>query len=177
MLETAAELASRAGQVGRAATLHLGALQLARRHRSLAGRRAGLEDQAIEELFRADRWSELDPLVRDAWPRRAALPQAQRAHLAAAFSAHSVLDGVESSRLSRWPTDELASLEEGGGLDQGAGLLREAALIAWIKADGADARAFVDRAVDVARRTGDLDVGDPGSSLPDPHRLRAGPGP
>src|SRR5262249_41516793 len=39
VLETAAEEASRAGQVGRLATLHLGALQLARRHSSLAGRR------------------------------------------------------------------------------------------------------------------------------------------
>jgi DNA-binding CsgD family transcriptional regulator len=155
-LETAAELASRADQVGRLATLHLGALQLARRHRSLADRRADLEDQAIEELFQADRWSELEPLVRDAWQRRAALHQAQRAHLAAVFSAHLFWTGSISQAVSV-ATEELAILEDGGGLDHGAVLLRHAALWAWFKGDGADARAFSDRAVDVARRTGHLD--------------------
>src|SRR6516225_556326 len=117
--ETAAELASRAGHVGRAATLHLGALQLARRHRLLAGRRAVLEEQAIEELFQVGRWSELDPLVRDAWPRRSTLPQAQRARLAAAFSADLLWTGSSDQALAV-ATDELASLEESGGLDHGA---------------------------------------------------------
>jgi DNA-binding CsgD family transcriptional regulator len=156
VLETAAEEASRAGQVGRLATLYLGALQLARRHRSLAGRRADLEEQAIEELFRADRWSELGPLVRDAWPRRAALPCAQRARLAAVFTTHLYYAGsvVQALAVAK---DELASLEEGGGLDHGAGLLRQAAMWAWIKGDGGDARALADRAVDVTRRTGNLD--------------------
>ena len=37
-------------------------------------------------------------------------------------------------------------------------MLCEAALIAWFKGDGAAALAFADRAVDVARRTGDLDA-------------------
>src|SRR5262252_9572698 len=86
VLEAAAGEASRAGQVGRVATLHLGAFQLARRHRSLAGRQAGLEDRAIEDLNQADRLSELEPLVREAWPRRGARPPAERAQLAAVFS-------------------------------------------------------------------------------------------
>jgi len=157
VLDTAADEAHQAGQAGRKATLHLGALQLARRHRSLTGRRAGLEEQAIEELFQTGRWSELGPLVRDAWPRRAALPQAQRAHLAAAFSAHLFWTGSSDQALAV-ATDELASLEEGGGLDHGAVLLREASLIAWFTGDGAGARALVDRALDVARRTGDMDT-------------------
>src|SRR5499427_1280945 len=105
----AAELANRAGQVGRAATLHLGALQLALRHSSLAGQRASLEEGAIRDLFRAGRWSELDPLVRNAWARRGALPQAGRAQLAAVFSAHLFWTGsvVEALAVA---TDELASL-------------------------------------------------------------------
>jgi DNA-binding CsgD family transcriptional regulator len=156
VLETAADLASQTGQVGRLATLHLGALHLARRHRSLADRRADLEDQAIEELFRADRWSELEPLVRDAWPRRAALLHAQRARLAAVFSTHLYFTGSIAQALAV-ATEELAILEEGGGLDHGAVLLRQAAMWAWMKGDGADARALIDRAVDVARRTGDLE--------------------
>jgi DNA-binding CsgD family transcriptional regulator len=156
-LETAAGLASRAGHVGRAATLHLGALQLARRHRLLAGRRTDLEEQAIEELFQVGRWSELDPLIRDAWPRRSTLPQAQRAHLAAAFSAHLFWTGSSDQALAV-ATDELESLEEGGGLDHGAVLLREASLIVWFMGDSAGAWALVDRALDVARRTGDMDL-------------------
>jgi len=127
------------------------------RHRSLAGRRAGLEEQAIEELFQDGRWSELDPLVRDAWPRRAALPQAQRARLAAAFSAHLFWTGSSGQALAV-AIDELASLEEGGGLHHGAVLLREASLIAWFTGDSAGARALVDRALEVARRTGDMDT-------------------
>jgi len=154
-LETAAEEASRAGQVGRAATLYLGALQLARRHRSLADRRAGLEDQAIEELYQVGRWSELDPLVRDAWPRRSTKPQAQRARLAAAFSADLLWTGSSDQALAV-ATDELARLEESGGLNHGAALLRDASLIAWFTGDSVDAQALVDRALDVARRTGDM---------------------
>jgi DNA-binding CsgD family transcriptional regulator len=156
VLDAAAELASQAGHVGRLATLYLSALQLARRHRSLAGRRAGLEDQAIMELLMADRWSELEPLVRDAWPRRAALPHAQRARLAAAFTTRLNFAGrvVQALAVAK---DELASLEEGGGLDHAFSLLRMAAMWAWMKPDSADARAFADRALDVARRTGDVE--------------------
>jgi len=54
--------------------------------------------------------------------------------------------------------DELARLGDDGVLDDGAALVREAALIAWFKGDGVTARAFVDRALEVARRTGDLDL-------------------
>src|SRR5262249_28213186 len=133
------------------------AFQLARRHRSLASRQAGLEDRAIEDLSQADRVSELEPLVRNAWSRRGARPPAERAQLAAVFSTCLVWTGsiVEALTVA---TDELASLEEGGDIDHGAALLRQAALIAFFKGDGATALAFADRAVDVARRTGDLDT-------------------
>src|SRR5215468_9418477 len=157
VLETAAEEANRAGQVGRVATLHLGAFQLARRHQSLASQRARLEDRAIEDLSQADRLSELEPLVREAWPRRGARPPAERAQLAAVFSTCLFWTGSVVEALAV-VTDELASLEEGGGIDSGADLLRQAALIAWFKGDGPAALALADRALDVARRTGDLDA-------------------
>ncbi len=115
----AAELANRAGQVGRAATLHLGALQLARRHNSLAGQRASLEEGAIRDLFRAGRWSELDPLVRSAWARRGALPQAGRAQLAAMFSAHLFWTGSIGLAFTV-ARDELAAVRERGCPDAGA---------------------------------------------------------
>ncbi len=154
VLETAAEEASRVGQVGRVATLRLGAFQLAGRHRSLTGERARLEEQAIEELYQVGRFSELDPLVRDVWPRRSTLPQAQRALLAAAFTAQLFWTG-SSDQAHEVATGELASLEERGGIDHGAVLLREASLLAWHMGDGARARALVDRALEVARRAGD----------------------
>jgi len=153
----AAELANWAGQVGRAATLHLGALQLALRHSSLAGQRASLEEGAIRDLFRAGRWSELDPLVRNAWARRGALPQAGRAQLAAVFSAHLFWTGSIGLALTV-AKDALAALKERGCLDAGGPLLREAALIAFLAGDGSAARAFVDLALDVTQRTRDVDL-------------------
>ena len=149
VLDTAAGEASRTVQAGRKATLHLGAFQLACRHLSLAGQRARLEEEAIRGLFGVGRWSELDPLVRGAWSRRGALPPAKRAQLAAVFSEH-LLWTESIDQASRVAKDELATLDECRSLDDGGVLLREAALIAWFKGDGAAVRAFVDRALDVA---------------------------
>jgi DNA-binding CsgD family transcriptional regulator/DNA-binding transcriptional ArsR family regulator len=156
VLQTAAEQAGRQGQAGRRATLHLGAFQLAQRHRSLAGRRAGLEHAAIEDLFGVGRWSELDPLLRGAWSRRHELSHAERGRLAAVFCQHLFWTGSIDQALTM-ATDELADLEEHGGLDGAGPLLREVALVAWHKGDGAMARAFVDRALEVAQRTGDAE--------------------
>jgi DNA-binding CsgD family transcriptional regulator len=156
-LETAAGEANRAGQVGRSATLRLSSFQLAGRHRSLAGQRARLEEAATRGLFGAGRWSELDPLIRGAWSRRGALPPADRTQLAAVFSAHQFWTGSAGQAFAV-AKGELATLEECGGLDEGGALLREAALIAWYTGDGAAARVYVDRALDVARRTSDMDL-------------------
>jgi DNA-binding CsgD family transcriptional regulator len=153
VLETAALAAN---QPGRKATLQLGAFQLARRHRSLASRRAGLESAAIGDLFGVGRWSELDPLLRDAWTRRHRLPHAERAQLASVFCKHLLWTGSIDQAL-RVAKDEMASLEESGGLDDTGPLLREVALVAWYKGDGVTARACVDRALELARRTGDLE--------------------
>jgi DNA-binding CsgD family transcriptional regulator len=157
VLETAAGEAGRAGQAGREATLRLGAFQLTSRHLSLAGRRARLEDAAIRDLFRAGRWSELQPLVRSAWSRRGALSQAERAQLAGVFSAYLFRTGsiVRAFTVAK---EELANLKKSGGLDSGGALLREAASIGWLNGDGAAARAFVDQALGVAQRTGDQDL-------------------
>jgi DNA-binding CsgD family transcriptional regulator len=54
--------------------------------------------------------------------------------------------------------DELATLEACGSLDDGAVLVREAALIAWFRGDGAAARLFVDRALGIAQRTRDVEL-------------------
>src|SRR5262249_62334045 len=96
-----------------------GASGRARRHRSLARQRARLEESAIRDLFGVGRWSELDPLVRSTWSRRGALPPAERAPLAAVFSAHLFWTGSIGQAFTV-ANDELATLEERGALDAGA---------------------------------------------------------
>ena len=93
-LEDAATEASGTGRVGRAATLHLGALQLAYRHGTLADQRARLERAAIGDLFLASRWSELDPLVRKAWADRDRLSRSDRTWLAAVTCFHLFWTGA-----------------------------------------------------------------------------------
>src|SRR5215813_2057934 len=81
-LLAAADEGAKAGSVGRAATLHLGAHQLAIRHESLAGKRELTLRMAIRDLFAAGRWSELDPLIQEVWPSRRRLDPRKRAQLA-----------------------------------------------------------------------------------------------
>ena len=155
-LEAAVAEASRAGQVGRAATLHVGALQLAGRHRTLADQRARLEHAAIRDLFLASRWSELDPLVRKAWAGRARLSRLDRAWLAAVTGFHLFWIGAirEAWALVE---QEVASLDQDEASAEGSLLLTQAALLAFLKGEPA-ARAFIDRGLAAARRIGDLDL-------------------
>jgi DNA-binding CsgD family transcriptional regulator len=159
-LESAAGDAGRTGHLARKATLQLGAFQLAQRHRSLAKRHADLERTAIQDLFATGRWSELDPLLRSAWSRRDELPHPERAQLAAIRCQHLFWTDSMDQALTL-ATEELAGLQRYGAMDAAGPLLRELALAAWFKGDRATARAFVDRALEVARRTRDheLDIG------------------
>lgn len=157
LLQTAAAEATRAEQVGRAATLHLGAFQLAWRHRTLADQRARLEHAAIRDLFLASRWSELDPLVRRAWAGRARLSRLDRAWLAAVTGFHLFWIGAirEAWALVE---QEVASLDQDEASAEGSLLLTQAALLAFLKGEPAAARAFIDRGLAAARRIGDLDL-------------------
>jgi DNA-binding CsgD family transcriptional regulator len=157
VLEGAAGEASQAGQAGRKATLQVSAFQLAGRHQALAGRRADLERVAIGDLFSAGRWSELDPLIRHAWSRRHQVSDPARAWLAAVFCAYLFWSGSIRRALSI-ARDELAEFGERGVTDSAGALLGEAALIAWFSGDGGTARRFVDQALEVARRAGDLEL-------------------
>jgi DNA-binding CsgD family transcriptional regulator len=153
-LESAAADEERTAHLARKATLQLGAFQLAKRHRSLAKRHADLERAAIWDLFTTGRWSELDPLLRDAWPRRQELTHAERAMLAAIFCQHLFWTGsMDQARIVA--AEELALLEQDGISDAAGPLLRELAQVAWFQGDLATARAYADRALEVARRTGD----------------------
>lgn len=157
VLEADAEEAWKAGNVGRSATLHLAALQLAGRHASLAPRRGGLQEVAIRELFLAGRWTELDPLIRDAWSRRDRLPLQERAWLANVLGVHLFWTGAvgEARALIE---QELAHLERHHALDQGAMLLAQAGFIAGFLGEDKKALRYTERALEIARRTGDVEA-------------------
>ena len=155
VLEESAAEAGKAGNVGRSATLHLAALQLAGRQASLAPRRAGLQELAIRELFLAGRWTELDPLVRDAWSRRDRLPLHQRAWLANVLAVHLFWTG-EVGEARALIEQELAHLEHHDALDQGAMLLAQAGFVAGFLGERQQALRHSERALESARRTGDV---------------------
>jgi DNA-binding CsgD family transcriptional regulator len=157
LLESAAEVAIHTGLVGRAATLHVSALHMAHRHQSLSATRADLERKAIRDLFRAGRWSELDPLVRAAWSTRHRLSASERATLAAVAASHLFWTGAIGDA---WAIaeEECASAEQRGSVDDAAPLFTEGGLIAWFRGDTATACRYLDRAIDIARRTGDRAV-------------------
>jgi DNA-binding CsgD family transcriptional regulator len=157
VLESDAEEAGRAGNVGRSANLHLAALQLADRHASLARRRARLEEAAIRDLFLAGRWTELDPLVRRAWSRRDRLSLRERAWLANVLALHLFWTGAldEARALIE---QELAHLEHHDALDQGAMLLAQAGFVAGFLGEDQQARQHTERALEIARRTGDAEA-------------------
>jgi DNA-binding CsgD family transcriptional regulator/tetratricopeptide (TPR) repeat protein len=155
LLERRATEAGRAGSLGRAATLWLSALRLARRHESLAGRRRRLEMAAIRDLALTGRWSELDPLVRDAWRRREQLAPPERAWLANVFTVHLLWFGAVADAASLVEA-ELAHLEATGGLDHGAPLLTHGALVWWFLGQGERAVRSAERALEIARRSRDL---------------------
>jgi DNA-binding CsgD family transcriptional regulator/tetratricopeptide (TPR) repeat protein len=157
VLEGDAEEAWQAGNVGRSATLHLAALQLAGRHASLAPRRAGLQAAAIRELFLAGRWTELDPLVQDAWSRRDRLPLDERAWLANVLALQLFWTGaVDEARALI--EQELAYLEHHHALDRGAMLLAQAGFVAGFLGEDEQALRHSERALEIARRTGDIEA-------------------
>jgi DNA-binding CsgD family transcriptional regulator/tetratricopeptide (TPR) repeat protein len=157
VLESDAEEAGKAGNVGRSATLHLAALDLASRHASLAPRRARLEEAAIRELFLAGRWTELDPLVRRAWSRRDRLSLQERAWLANVLSLHLFWTGAVDDAQALIE-QELAHLERHDALDQGAMLLAQAGFVAGFVGEYEQARRHTERALEVARRSGDVEA-------------------
>jgi DNA-binding CsgD family transcriptional regulator/tetratricopeptide (TPR) repeat protein len=154
VLEEGAGRAQQAGEIGRAATLSLATLGLARRHDQLAPRRAGLEQRAIWALYAARRWSELDPLIRDAWSRSGTLRPAERIPLANVFSEHLFWTGAVSEAW-RLLEAELAELEPTQASGDAAMLATRGGIIALFRGDHEQARQHAERGLAVARGAGD----------------------
>ena len=157
-LLAAAEEGAGAASVGRAATLHLGAHQLAMRHESLAAKRELTLSMAIRDLFAAGRWSELDPLIKEVWPSRRRLDPRTRAQLAAIAGWNLYWSGAIRESWTVLEA-EVAELEQTGDLDEAAELLTVAGTNAWwAKGDADSARRFLNRALEIAHLNGDAEL-------------------
>ena len=154
VLEEGAQRAQEAGEIGRAATLLLAALGLARRRDQLGSRLGDLERQAIEALSTAKRWSELDPLIRDAWSRSGALRPEERIALVSLFSNHLFWTGAVAEAWSLIEA-ELAKLEPAQTSGHAATLATRGAMIAWFRGDNEQALRFAERGLAAARRARD----------------------
>jgi DNA-binding CsgD family transcriptional regulator len=145
------------GNVGRGASLARAALDLARRHPSLHERVDELARLAVNDLFLAGRWTELEPLVSELWPTRHTMPPEARAWLANAAVMDFLFLG-EVARARATADDEVAHVETVGD-SSGAGLLfAQAAFLAYFSGDFAVARDRSERAVAVARNSGDAEA-------------------
>jgi DNA-binding CsgD family transcriptional regulator len=135
--------------VGRAASVALAALDLARRDDRLGEHRADLTRMVIEDLFMAGRWAELEPLVTAQWADRHRLTPPERVWLANVL----VFDLVDVGAIARARTivhEEICRVEAAGFVD-GAGLLFAAAgMIAWFSGDSPAAIGLSRRALELA---------------------------
>jgi DNA-binding CsgD family transcriptional regulator len=154
VLDEGAQRAQAAGEEARAATLVLAALGLARQRDELAPRRASLEQQAIRALSTARRWSELDPLIRDAWSRSGALRPEERASLAVEFSNHLFWTGAVAEAWSLIEA-ELAQLGPAQASGYAATLAARGSLIAFFRGDYEQALRYAERGLAAARSAGD----------------------
>jgi DNA-binding CsgD family transcriptional regulator len=145
------------GNVGRAASLARAALDLARRHPPLYARVDELARLAVNDLFLAGRWTELEPLVNELWRTRHTMPAEARAWLANAAVMDFLFLG-EVARARATADDEVAYVETAGD-SSGAGLLfAQAAFLAYFSGDFTMARDRSERAVVIARSSGDAEA-------------------
>jgi DNA-binding CsgD family transcriptional regulator len=145
------------GNVGRAASLAHAALDLARRHPSLNPRVDELARLAVNDLFLAGRWTELEPLVNELWRARHTMPAEARAWLANAAVMDLLFLG-EIARARATADDEVAHVEAAGD-SSGAGLLfAQTAFLAYFSGDFPLARDRSERAVAIARSSGDAEA-------------------
>src|SRR5215469_5256256 len=154
VLEEGAQRAQAASEEARAATLFLAALGLARQRDELAPRRTGLEQQAIRALSTAHQWSELDPLIRDAWSRSDTLRPEERRSLASEFSNHLFWTGAVAEAWSLIEA-ELAELGPAQASGYAATLAKCGSLIAWFRGDYEQALRYAERGLVAAQSAGD----------------------
>jgi tetratricopeptide (TPR) repeat protein len=158
VLEQAAAAAQQAGDVGRGATLYLAALGVARAHEALRPQRDALQATVIAQLLMARRWTELAPLIGDAWARRETLPGEERAWLAEVL-AWQVFSQGHVAGAWQLIRDELARLDHSGDSRYAANLHGQAGYVAWLRGDPEQARQHTQKGLEIATRTGYRETG------------------
>jgi DNA-binding CsgD family transcriptional regulator/tetratricopeptide (TPR) repeat protein/KaiC/GvpD/RAD55 family RecA-like ATPase len=146
VLEQAAEAAHEAGDLGRAGTLYLAAFRLARSDQGLSPQSNALENKAISHLYLARRWTELNPLIHDAWSRRDRLSDHERAWLAMPLA---WLLYAQGRIAASWQLIDEELTHSGGSIPS---LSSQAAYIAWQRGDPELALKHVERGLDAARQ-------------------------
>jgi DNA-binding CsgD family transcriptional regulator len=143
--------------LGRAASLAHAARDLASRHPSLYDRVDELTRLAINDLFQAGQWTELEPLVAELWPTRDTMAPEARAWLAHV----AVMDQLWIGAIARARAiadDEVAHVEAAGD-SSGAGLLlAQAAFLSYFGGDVDEARRRSERALTIASSVGDAEA-------------------
>ena len=126
----AAEAHRSRGQVGRAASLGLSALELTSRHSRLAPQRDDIAPTVVTDLYRSGRWTDLGPLVEEHWLRRGSFDAADRAVLANVLALYLFYTG-EVERARSVAAEEAARVEA-DHVPAGALLLSTAGFISWL---------------------------------------------
>jgi DNA-binding CsgD family transcriptional regulator len=154
VLAGSAAAARRGGDLGRSGSLSLAAFHLAEGCPDLGDRREALRRDAIQDLYVTRRWTELDPLLADAWSGRDRLAADDRARLAKPLAWQLFAQGriAESWRLIE---QELAREAGAGAHADPPTLHSQASYIAWIRGDTEAAKRHLDAEEDRARRAAD----------------------
>ena len=143
--------------VGRAASLAIAALELARRHPDLQDREDELAWLATNDLFLAGRWTELEPLADDLWTARRRMAPDRRAWLANVLALDLYFQG-QVSRARAAADEELAHIEAHGEGAAAGPLLSQAAFLALRCGDIPSALRHAERAMETAEASSDAEA-------------------
>jgi DNA-binding CsgD family transcriptional regulator len=154
VLLSGADRARGVGNVGRAASLGLAALELTDRYAQLAERGADLRLAVLRDLFRAGRWTEVTPLARATWAQRDAYLESERASIANMLGLSLFYSGsAEDAAL--FLSREVPRLRGSEDVAGAALLLSTAAFIAAFRGDTDGAHRDSKQALDLAHASGD----------------------
>lgn len=138
------------GNVGRAASLGMAALQLAERHEQLITARSRLTLSVLGDLFRAGRWTDVVPMARATWTRRHADFAAQQASLANMLGLSLFYSGAVADAAG-FVGRQITEMRQSEDLSGRALLLSTAAFIAGFQGHTDDAIRLSEAAMEVAR--------------------------
>ena len=157
VLVAGADRARTSGNIGRAASLGLAALDLADKHPQFASMRVDLKLPVLGDLFRAGRWTELTPLARAAWAQRRTELGSERGWIANMLGLSLFYSGAadDAAALVNREVARLRGSDDAGGA---AFLISTAACIAAFRGETDDAIRLSEVASEYARGSGEAEA-------------------